>query len=139
MLLVQTELRASPLHGVGCFTLEPISAGQLVWVQDKRIDLVFRLSELLDFPSATRDFIRSHGYRELLEGEEVIVLCGDNAKYMNHTTSPNLIEGSAMNTITNVAAFDIGTGEELTCNYYDFDLDAEIKLQLNQPIEKDSY
>lgn len=128
MLLIRTELRASPLHGVGCFTLESIKANQPVWIYDERIDLRFRANDLDDFPKVIQEFLLMHGYKEIHDGVEVIVLCGDNSKYMNHSLSPNLIEGSEDHTFINVAAFDIDPGEELTCNYFDFDLDAGRKL-----------
>ena len=53
-----------------------------------------------------------------------ITLCGDHAKHMNHSDDPNLLDLE-----TNVAARDIAAGEELTCNYYIFDLDASRKLR----------
>ena len=128
MLLVNTELRTSSIHGVGCFTLEPIKANQPIWMYDERIDLRFRASDLEGFPEAIQKFLFTHGYREIHDDFEIIVLCGDNSKYMNHSSRPNLIEGNGDHTLINVAAFDIGPGEELTCNYYDFDLDADRKL-----------
>ena len=52
------------------------------------------------------------------------------AKYMNHSNMPNLIEVNHDNTSINVAIVDIKAGEELTCNYFDFDLDAHRKLDM---------
>lgn len=46
---------------------------------------------------------------------------------MNHSSDPNLLEGGD-NLELNVAARDIEVGEELTCNYYRFDLDVSEKL-----------
>jgi SET domain-containing protein len=43
---------------------------------------------------------------------------------MNHSEKPNLLDLE-----TNIAARDIQAGEELTCNYYLFDLDADRKLR----------
>jgi SET domain-containing protein len=31
MLLFETELRPSPIHGIGVFLLEPVRAGEVVW------------------------------------------------------------------------------------------------------------
>jgi SET domain-containing protein len=57
-----------------------------------------------------------------------MILCGDHSKHMNHSAEPNLLD--LENGYKNVAARDIAVGEELTCNYYDFDLAANAKLGL---------
>jgi len=58
-----------------------------------------------------------------------VTLCADNAKHMNHSDSPNVVNGEDGDGVeTNVAARDIEAGEELTCDYYSFDLDAARKL-----------
>jgi SET domain-containing protein len=46
---------------------------------------------------------------------------------MNHSDEPNVIEGD-LDREENIAACDIEVGEELTCDYYAFDLDAQRKL-----------
>src|SRR5690606_27693957 len=108
-----------------CFTDEPIRKGDLVWVYDDRIDRRITAAELAALPAAVRAWLRHYGYAELRDGARVVVLCGDHARHMNHAADPNLAEGADG---TNVAARDIAAGEELTCNYYDFDLDAAEKL-----------
>lgn len=121
--MVRASLRPSKIHGVGCFTDEPIRAGQSVWVFDERIDVRLTVSELAKFPPTFRDFLRFYGYEEMHDGHRTIVLCGDHARHMNHSDTPNLIDSES-----NIAAHDIEAGEELTCNYYAFDLDAHRKL-----------
>ena len=123
MLLVKCRVKPSPIHGLGCFTEEAIKVGQTVWIFDDRIDVRLRTSELTGLPPAVQDFLRTYGYEEIHEGHRTLVLCGDDARYMNHSEEANLIDGD-----TNVAARDIEAGEELTCNYFAFDLDAHRKL-----------
>jgi hypothetical protein len=41
MMLVETELRPSPIHGIGVFLLQPVSKGDLIWRFDARIDRVY--------------------------------------------------------------------------------------------------
>jgi hypothetical protein len=123
MLLIRASVRPSPIHGLGCFTEERISAGQVVWIFDARIDTRVAIADLPTLPGSARDFLLAYRYEEMHEGERTIVLCGDHAKYMNHSDAPNLIDSE-----TNIAARDIEAGEELTCNYYTFDLDAHRKL-----------
>jgi SET domain-containing protein len=81
------------------------------------------VANLTGFPDAIQDFLRKYGYEEMHDGERTIVLCGDHARHMNHSDEPNLIDSDA-----NIAARDIEAGEELTCNYYVFDVDAHRKL-----------
>jgi SET domain-containing protein len=121
MLLVKTSLRKSDIHGFGCFAEEKINKGQVVWVFDDRIDVRVTVDELKQLPESARDFYRIYGYSEMYQGEQVIVLCGDHSKHMNHSLEPNLTEGGDEGEL-NVALCDIEVGEELTCNYYNFDL-----------------
>ena len=127
MLLVSASIKASPIHGWGCFTNEPIKKGQLVWVLDERLDLIIPYAALATLPAPARAFMLMYGYATLREGQKVLVLCGDHAKHMNHSDDPNVIESDASGECE-VAARDIAAGEELTCNYYHFDLDAALKL-----------
>jgi len=127
MLLVSTTVKPSPTHGLGCFTDEPIRQGQAVWVFDPRIDLRIPLIEVPDYPKPIQDLLAKYGYVELQEGSEILILCSDHARHFNHSDQPNLIEGESELDVY-VAAYDIEAGEELTCDYYSFDLDAERKL-----------
>lgn len=127
MLLVSATLKSSPIHGLGCFTNEGIKKGQLVWIMDERIDVRVPASELRSLPEPTQAFLHMYGYATTYQGQKVIILCGDHAKHMNHAEDPNLIEGSG-DVESDIAARDIEAGEELTCNYYHFDLDANRKL-----------
>ena len=77
-----------------------------------------------------QEYLLTYCYMEIRNGDKALVLCGDNSKYMNHSNMPNLIEVNHDNTSINVAIVDIKAGEELTCNYFDFDLDAHRKLDM---------
>lgn len=127
MLLVKTDLKPSRIHGLGCFAVGRISRGSVVWIFDERIDVRIHFAKLANLPQTAERFFLRYGYVELRDGEKVVTLCGDHAKYMNHADQPNVIE-SGTERQENVAARDIEAGEELTCNYFLFDLDAERKL-----------
>ena len=125
MLLVSASVRPSPIHGLGCFTNERILKGQLVWQYDARLDRQIPASEVAALPPAAQQFLRMYGYLEVCDGQPVYTLCGDHAKHMNHAETPNLL---SVNSQTDTALRDIEAGEELTCNYYEFDLDSAEKL-----------
>ena len=126
MLLVSASVGPSPIHGVGCFAEERIREGQVTWEFSERFDLRIPVPELASLPRATQGFLETYGYVEMHGGQEVVVLCGDHTKYMNHSEHPNQRwDGDRQ---LSVAARAIEAGEELTCDYREFDLDAERKL-----------
>lgn len=125
MLLVSTSLQPSARHGLGCFANEKIVKGQVVWVFDDRVDTRLPVSELPHLPPATQTLFRTYGYETQHNGQSAIALCGDYARHINHSDSPNLIEGEGG---VNIAARDIEPGEELTSDYYAFDAAAREKL-----------
>ena len=127
MLLISASVRPSPIHGLGCFTNEKIKKGQKVWVYDKRIDLSIPVSELSSLPEPIQAFLNMYGYVKIDQGEKVLILCGDHSKHMNHSSEPNVLEAGDPDQ-ANVAARDIEAGEELTCDYYSFDLDVGHKF-----------
>ena len=127
MLLVKASLKPSKIHGFGCFAAERIVRGTVVWAFDERIDVRIPFGSLASLPPEAERFFLRYGYVEMRNGEKIVTLCGDHAKHMNHANEPNVVEaGDGRH--DNIAARDIEPGEELTCDYYMFDLDAARKL-----------
>ncbi len=125
MLIVKTNLKYSEIHGLGCFAGEDIKKGQTVWRFDPGIDLVFIEGELRKLPFSFTDFLKVYAYSPLSNAEKTYILCADHARHMNHSEEPNLLETPEG---LNVAMRDIKAGEELTCDYNQFDRDAAAKL-----------
>ena len=114
MLMVETELRASPIHGIGVFLTEPVRKGQLIWRFDSRIDRVFSDAEVEEMPEALQHYLRT--YSTLHADLGLWVLCGDNARHFNHSDAPNTRSlGIAFG--DDVAAEDLEPGTELTSDY----------------------
>lgn len=114
MLMVDTELRPSAIHGIGVFLTEPVKAGQLIWRFDSRIDKVFSDAELKEMPERLQTFLRT--YSTLHDDMKLWVLCGDNGRHFNHSDTPNTRSmGVAFG--DDVAAFDLPAGAELTSDY----------------------
>ena len=126
MFIVRTSLRPSSIQGLGCFAEEPIKKGQIVWQFDPRLDIRIPLSELPNFPLAIQEHFRIYTYIEEINGQEIMIYCADLSKHVNHSDTPNLID--TPDNVQEVAARDIEIGEELTCNYFSFDLHAAEKL-----------
>ncbi|HET6886635.1 MAG TPA: hypothetical protein VFH87_01805 [Candidatus Udaeobacter sp.] len=83
MLTIPTCLGKSPLHGYGCFTSEPLEAGIVIWVYTPGVDRV-----LGEKPSYLE---RLHAYGSNARPGK-LVLCGDNAAWINFGDPANLIE-----------------------------------------------
>jgi uncharacterized protein len=121
MFLVPTYLAESSIHGLGVFASEPIPAGTRIWEFDGRVDWRMTPEELAAFPEPYQSRLRAWCY---LEAEGTYVLCGDNAKFMNHAEGPNCDDPEGKYTVTNRA---IAAGEELTCDYRAFDRESAEK------------
>lgn len=114
MMMVDTELRPSSIHGLGVFLTEPVRAGQLIWRFDSRIDRVFSDAELSEMPERLQMYLKT--YSTLHEGLKLWVLCGDNGRHFNHSDTPNTRSlGIAFG--DDVAAVDLAAGAELTSDY----------------------
>jgi uncharacterized protein len=114
MMMVETEIRPSAIHGLGVFLTEDVKAGQLIWRFDSRIDRVFSDAELREMPLRLQQFLRT--YSTLHDELKLWVLCGDNGRHFNHSDTPNTRSlGVAFG--DDVAAADLPVGTELTSDY----------------------
>lgn len=122
MLLVRTRLGQSLIHGIGLFADEPIPKDTIIWRFHPRIDIRMSEEEIRELSPASQDQMRRYSYREKHSG--LYVLCGDDARFFNHTASPNCIDlYDGVSGDVTIALRDIEAGEELTCDYALFDLD----------------
>lgn len=120
MLLIETTVGPSEIHGLGCFAAEFVPEGRVIWKLDRRIDQIFYESRLHTFPPSLQTFFQFHGFVSTYFWRRCVVLSGDNDRFMNHSDTPNVARHRATR--------DIEVGEELTCDYWQFDLEAGKKL-----------
>ncbi len=114
MMMVQTVLKPSEIHGIGVFLAEPVRKGALLWRYDSRIDRVYSEQEIQSLPPLGQDFLRT--YCTWHAGIDAWVLCGDNGRHFNHSEVPNSVSnGIAFG--ADYAAKDLPAGTELTSNY----------------------
>ena len=118
MFCVPTYVKRSRIHGVGVFTPEPIREGTLIWDFVEDVDWRLTPEDLSSFPEPFQSRLRQYCY---LDPSGLYVLCGDNAKFMNHAPDPNCDDSGDVTR----AARDIEAGEELTCDYGAFDVEFE--------------
>jgi len=129
MLRVPTYVAPSPIAGVGLFAAGELPAGSVIWEFTEGVDWRITSSELLLFPEPFQERLRHYLY---LEDSGLYVLCGDNAKYMNHSDDPNCDDTGSVRTITRRRVF---AGEELTCDYRLFDCESRTGLRFASPPE----
>jgi SET domain-containing protein len=125
---VPTLLRQSAIHGVGVFAVEAIPAGTVIWDFTPGVDWTLSPEELASFPEPFQGRLRHYTY---LDDTGVYVLCGDHARFMNHSDAPNCDDRGPF-TVTNR---DILAGEELTCDYRTFDLEFDGTTFLPDSVE----
>jgi SET domain-containing protein len=118
MLRVPTYVAPSPIAGVGLFAATDLPANAVIWEYAEGVDWRIAPAELMLFPEPFQSRLRHYLYQE---ESGAYVLCGDNAKYMNHSDVPNCDDTGGEQTVTMRA---IRAGEELTCDYRLFDLEA---------------
>lgn len=122
MLLVKTKLDLSAIHGIGLFAAEFISKDTVIWRFHPFIDIRLTEEQIEQLSKPSCEQTRKYSYREKQSG--LYVLCGDDARFLNHSNAPNCFDfydGEEQD--LTVAWRDIQAGEELTCNYALFDLD----------------
>lgn len=116
MLRVPTQLAPSSIHGLGVFATQPIPKGTVVWDFDAPVDQAIHVNGVRILSPWVQKYVATYGYRE----GNTIILCGDDARYFNHSKTPNCRSGYGTET---VAIRDIAAGEELTDDYETFDDD----------------
>ena len=114
MMMVDTELRPSPIHGIGVFLKERIPRGGLVWRFDSRIDRVYAADEIAGLPPHIQRYLRTYSTFHRPTG--LWVLCGDNGRHFNHADRPSTVS-NAISFGEDHAARDLEPGDELTSDY----------------------
>jgi uncharacterized protein len=128
VLLVRASLRTSSIHGLGCFAEQTIAAGDLVWSFHEGLDVVLEAPAVAALPEVVRAYLRTYAYAPV-ESPDLVVLCGDDARHINHAARPNVVRVPGDERFgLYVAACAIAAGDELTCDYFAFDATAHEKL-----------
>lgn len=115
MLLIETELKESPIEGIGLYTKVDIKKDCLVWEYNPLFDLSFDEKQYNNLPDPAKGFVRRYGYRAIEDGTWHINI--DLARHMNHSENPSLYCDEESRYF---ALYDLTAGTELTCDYCDF-------------------
>lgn len=116
MLLVAVRLAQSPIHGLGVFAVAPIARAAPVWRFTPGFDLDLDPAILHRQPDHFRRVLEHYGYVDRRLNR--FILCCDDARFINHSDTPNLhVDLAADPYGIDVASRDIPAGEELTIDY----------------------
>ena len=115
MLLVNASAGSSRIHGQGLIAHELIPEGTVIWALKPGFDVELTIEQFDELTPVVRQQVGRYVYTDMTTGK--IVLCSDDAKYMNHSDTPNTRTLGQQTT----AVVDILPGEELTCDYSEFD------------------
>jgi hypothetical protein len=121
MLQVRTYVGPSKLHGLGLFAAEDIEKDAIIWRFTPGVDSVLTQEQVDALSPVERDAVLHFAYK--WEGQ--YFYCADGAKYMNHAgadanTGNGELDADQWGGPT-IATRAIAAGEELTCDYGDFD------------------
>jgi len=117
MMIVPTYVGPSAIEGVGVFAAAPIPSGSALWQLSEALDLLLTEAQLAQLPALQREFIERYGYPHMTRAG-FTVLEFDNGRFMNHDPQPNTDFTSPE---VGWAIRDIAEGEEITCDYGQFD------------------
>ena len=120
MLLFETEVRESQIKGLGLglFTLVKIKKGAKYWIRDEDFDRVISLHQLNSLMQIGKDYVEKYGFQETSKNW---YLCGDNARFTNHSEDPNTAQyfDGQRRLQYGYALRDIEVEEEILLDYSD--------------------
>lgn len=116
MLLIDVYLKKSGIEGLGVFAKTPVAKGEPIWKFHPDFDRAVPRSVYEAATGPMRNWLDRYGYPSIGDPDTIIFEL-DDARYMNHSDSPNMVFVDAH---LAVAARDIAADEELTCDYNAF-------------------
>lgn len=125
MILIDYEIKNSPIHGVGMFTKQKISKGQLIAKASPILDVDITKEEFNQLTDQEQKELLYWGFYDEPRG---VYHCDfDNTKFINHQKEANIHQDDNYLDMYLIATRDIATGEELTQNYLEFESLEDLK------------
>jgi SET domain-containing protein len=114
---------------MGLFAVHFVPRGTPVWKFQPGFDHDFSPAQFAALPALARAHTRHFCFVSKADGH--VILSGDHACFINHSTNPNTgAPPTPTEPVVTVALRDIAAGEEIMCNYFDYDADTRWKLGL---------
>lgn len=120
MLLLPVRVEQSSIHGLGAFAIEPIATGSEVWRFTRGFALDLDPGLLDNQPEHFRERLLHYGYLDRRLNR--FILCCDDARFINHSGTPNVCPAFTLDRYgVDIAVRDVRPGEEITVNYERFE------------------
>lgn len=116
MILVKTKISQSKINRIGLFADQFVKKGTKVWEFEPLLDLLLSKEEISKLSLPSQEQFYNYAYLDKVRNK--YLLCGDDARFFNHSDNPNCDEKIDNN--STFAIKDILPDEELTINYSDF-------------------
>ncbi len=128
MLLVKTRLGMSPIEGIGVFADQFIAKGTPTWKFTPGLDQLLSREVVEAIAEPMKSALLRYSYLDRKTG--LYIYCLDNARFVNHADAANTRGDYPDNDIfgRDIATRDIQPGEEITCNYSEFDMEFRLKV-----------
>jgi hypothetical protein len=99
------------------YAAEPIPEGKLIWKFQPGFDLALSFDLCASLSEAAQEYMYHHS--EFDWTHKAFILCSDNARFMNHSDTPNCLNVDSQDGYgITIAGREISEGEELTCDYH---------------------
>jgi uncharacterized protein len=116
MLLVNCSLGPSKIDGFGLIAREFIPKGKRVWTFNPHFDLALTEAQVRALSAAAQDQVIHYAFFDSLTKR--FILSSDDDRFTNHNDNPSTHLEGAYGT---VAVRNIEVGEEVTCDYREFE------------------
>ena len=117
MLRVKTKINFSKLNGIGLFADQFIPKGTTTWQYDPEFDSSFTEEDFKKIPDVVKNQFMTYCYFD--HNLQKYVLCSDFQRFINHSNNPNIQSTPEKD----IASKDINFGDEMTCDYADYEFD----------------
>lgn len=118
MLLVKTKIGLSNIAGIGLFAAQFIPKGTIVWRFNEKLDSMWSKEDIDTLSDESKKQFHNYAYLDIKHNK--YLLCGDDARFFNHSDNANCTDSYDTNFDETIANKDIEEGEEITCNYKSF-------------------
>ncbi len=118
MLLIKTKIGPSAVHGIGLFADQFIPKGTVTWQYAPNVDVGITKQEIESLPQLSKEYFLYYSYYD--KKRDLHILPVDHLKFINHSAKEDLINIDSTPD-QDIARRDIQIGEELLCNYNNFD------------------
>lgn len=125
MIHIKYKLDNSGLHGVGLFTDENLSKGQLVYTESPLLDVNISQEQFNSLSAKEQKEIKWWGFK--VPDEDIWHVDFDVSKFINHSKDGTVTQDPDHKNAYLVTTRDIKSGEELTQNYLEFESEEDLK------------